>query len=466
MMTDMGKEYIGIDLGTSSVKVLLVTAAGVQARAKCEYTASNPKGWCDALRTAVAELKNTVTLTNVAAISLSSQVGTYIADSGEIISWSDAAGKSELDEICGLVSNAEWLQEIEMIHPSLISYPLPRLLYIKRHFPNCKSVMMPKEWLLLELTGEAVTDYFSWRGLCHSTKKAYSSVLLKRFGIDFSLPKVASPTDKAGCITKAAAEKYGLPINTPVYVGCNDFFAGLLGMGVCKDDEMFELSGTSEHIGAITKHLKEGAFVSGPFFNGYATYGGTKASGVACDFAIQQLGIEKVTIDSIYRQPPIFLPYLCGERAPVYDENARGVFFGISNTTQKQDMAYSVLEGVVFSLYHIVEALGLKVPKRIITGGGSAKDPLMATLKAALFNTEIVRVCENDSSALGAAMLAMVGEGAAPFEVTKNLVDYKTMAEPNPKLQKILLERYAIYKKLYRNLEDTFKDFSLLKGEI
>lgn len=465
MMTDMKKEYIGIDLGTSSVKVLLVTAAGTQARAKCTYATAGPKGWCDALCKAIAELKKAVPLTGVTAISLSSQVGTYITDSGEVVSWSDAAGDTELAEICGAVSDDEWMREIEMIHPSLISYPLPRLLYIKRHFPRCKAVMMPKEWLIRELTGEIVTDYFSWRGLCHSTNKAYSSVLLTRFGIDCTLPPVASPTDRAGYITKTAADKYGLPLHTPVYVGCNDFFAGLLGMGVWKEGAMFELSGTSEHIGGITACLKEDAFVSGPFFNGYATYGGTKASGVACDFAIQQLGIDGVTIDVLDRQPPIFLPYLRGERAPIYDENARGVFFGISDTTEKQDMAYAVLEGVVFSLYHISESLGLDVPGRIITGGGSAKDVLMATLKAALFDGEIVRVIENDSSAFGAAILAMVGSGEALPEVIENLVTYKTMARPDRKLQKRLLERYAIYKKLYADLADTFKDFTRLKGE-
>ena len=464
-MTDMKKEYIGIDLGTSSVKVLLITAKGTVARAKCAYSAADPEGWRDALCKAVAELKKTTPLTDVAAISLSSQVGTYITDGGKIVSWSDTAGEAELAEIRGAVSDDEWLQEIEMLHPALISYPLPRLLYIKRHFPRCKAVMMPKEWLIRELTGELVTDCFSWRGLCHTKKKTYSSVLLKRFGIDCTLPSVASPTDRAGYVTETAADRYGLPVHTPVYVGCNDFFAGLLGMGVWKDGAMFELSGTSEHIGAITECRKEGAFVSGPFFNGYATYGGTKASGVACDFAIQQFGIDGVTIDTLDRQPPIFLPYLRGERAPIYNENARGVFFGISDTTERQDMAYAVLEGVVFSLYHISESLGLDVPKRIITGGGSARNGLMATLKAALFGGEVVRVRENDASALGAAMLAMVGDGAVLSEVIENLVTYETMARPNGELQKRLLERYAIYKKLYTDVADTFEDFARLKGE-
>lgn len=465
-MTDMGSGYIGIDLGTSSVKVLLATATGTLARAKCAYAAAGPRGWCDALAKAVAELKDAMSVTTVGAISLSAQVGTYITDGGEIISWSDAAGKEELDEVCRMVSDDEWLREIGMLHPALISYPLPRLLYITRHFSQCKAVMMPKEWLTRELTGEIVTDCFSWRGLCHAGKKAYASALLKRFDIDCMLPPLAAPTDKAGYVTAKAAEKYGLPLHTPVYVGCNDFFAGLLGMGVWKEGTAFELSGTSEHIGAITADLKGDAFVSGPFFNGYATYGGTKASGVACDFAMQQFGIDGVTSEVLFRNPPIFLPYLRGERAPIYDENAKGVFFGISDTTGKQDMAYAVLEGVVFSLYHIHEALGLDRPGRVITGGGSARNMLMATLKAALFDGEIVRACENDSSALGAAVLAMAGDGAGLPDAMEHLVAYETLAQPNGALRKRLLERYAIYKKLYTDVADTFGAFARLKGEM
>ena len=454
-------------MGTSGVKLLLVNPQGQTKRAKCPYESADLTGWCDALKKAVTMLKEQDPLTDLSAIALSSQVGTYLLDTGEVLPWNSAAGARELPRIQAAVTQEEWLREIGMAHPELVSYPLPRLLHIKEQFPQCRSVLMPKELLLRELTGNTVTDIFSWRGLCHPDRQAYSQMLLERFGIDLALPRPALPTDLAGCITPAAAQSYGLPESTPVYVGCNDFFAGLLGMGVWEEGTVFELSGTSEHLGLITPAPQAGKFVSGPYFNGCATYGGTKASGVSCDFAIRHFGIDDLDTNIVYGQPPIFLPYLTGERAPIYDENARGVFFGITGKTTAADMAYAVLEGVVFSLYHIGESLGLSKPDRMIIGGGSAVNPLMAKLKATLFGCQILRVTENDSSALGAAMLAMVGSGvyACLADAAKAVVSYETAADPDKGLHSLLQKRFAIYKDLYVNLKNSFENFSQLGGK-
>lgn len=462
----MKDNYLAIDLGTSALKVLLVNKNGVQQRAKCAYNGMGIDAWLDALRIAVAKITPD-DRRDIAGIGLCAQVGTYITDTGEVISWDAPAGKEELAAIQAAVSTDEWIEKIAMVHPELVSYPLPRLLYIKEHYPQCKTVIMPKELMLQALTGETVTDIFSWRGLCHPEKKAYASDLLERFGIHIQLPRLAMPTDIAGCVTAAAAEKFGLPQGVPVYVGCNDFYAGLLGMGVWETGSVFELSGTSEHLGMITRDRQEGYAVSGPYFNGYATYGGTKASGMSCDFARKHFGIEALSADQAYAAPPVFLPYLKGERAPIYDENARGVFFGITQNTTKEALAYSVLEGVVFSLYHISQTLGVAPGSRLITGGGSAGNVLMAQLKAALFETTVLRLWENDSSALGAAMLAMVGGGAfaSVQEGIKSLVRYEEMAHPNEKLKTVLQKRYGIYKNLYLNLKETFARFAQLEDE-
>ena len=351
----MERKYLGIDLGPSAVKLLLATPAGRCRHVKCDYEKADISGWCEALKEAAAMLKEQDALEELCGIALSSQVGTYITDTGEILSWESAAGKEELCEIKAAVTDKQWTEQIGMVHPDLVSYPLPRLLYIKRHFPQCRAVMMPKELLLYELTGNLITDPFSWRGLCDPDKKAYSYSLLEKFGIDLSLPPLGLPTDCAGCVNEAAAQKYGLPVGTPVYIGCNDFYAGLLGMGVLEEDSVFELSGTSEHLGIITAERMEGAFVSGRYFNGFASYGGTKSSGACCNFAIRNFGIDKLDMRNMFSDAPVFLPYLNGERAPIYDENAKGVFFGINAKTSSDDMAYAVLEGVVFSLYHIYE---------------------------------------------------------------------------------------------------------------
>lgn len=463
----MKKQYLGIDLGTSAVKLLLVTQDGSCVRAKCPYESADIQGWCKALENAVAMLKKQNALSSLCGIALSSQVGTYLTDSTDILSWQSSAGSKELQEIQRAVTQQQWIQHIGMTHPQLSSYPLPRLLYIKRHFPQCKEVIMPKELLLRELTGNIVTDIFSWRGLCHPDRKAYAQALLDRFGVRISLPPLAQPTDYAGSITAFAADTYGLPQGTPVYVGCNDFYAGLLGMGVIQQSTVFELSGTSEHIGMLTPERVSGNLISGNFFNGYATYGGTKSSGVCCDFAIRNFDATDLKKDFLPTDQPIFLPYLNGERAPIYDENAKGVFFGITGKTTRQDMAYAILEGVVFSLYHISEGLPLGGSHCMITGGGSAANKLMAKLKAELFDAEILHTEENDSSALGAAIIAMVGSGAFDSleEAARSVVRYTTAARPDGSLRGILLSRFAIYKSLYGSLKSQFEAFEEMKKE-
>lgn len=461
-MIDMKKQYLGIDLGTSAVKLLLLDAQGNTKGAKCAYTQKNAAGWCEALKNAVAEMKQQDDLANLEGIALSSQVGTYLTDGGEVLGWESPAGMEELERVKASFSKEEWIRQIGMVHPVLNSYPIPRLLYMQKHFPDSKAVYMPKEMLLQELTGHLVADAFSWRGLCNAESKAYSQGLLDYFDIRVSLPEIALPTDIAGCITDAASTKYGLPQGVPVYVGCNDFYAGLLGMGVWESGSIFELSGTSEHLGVVTDTLLNDKFVSSPYFRGYVTYGGTKSSGASCNFALQNFDVKSVEAKQAFQKPPIFLPYLNGERAPVYDENARGVFFGIGENTNSADMAYAILEGVVFSLYHISQSLPLPEGAPLITGGGSSGNRVMAKLKAALFGRPVLCVEQKDSSALGAAILAMVGSGVFPSagEGAKAMVTYETVAEPDAKLQKRLLQRYALYQKLYEQVRTPFADFS------
>ena len=463
-MTDMGNKYLGIDLGTSSIKLLLKEAGGKTVKVKKKYEYPAPIGWLDALKEALCELGNIVNTAEISAIGLSSQVGSYITDTGEVICWNDNVGKEELCEIKSKFSREDFLSELDMDHPDLISYPLPRFLYIKKHFPYCKKVIMPKELIAGELTDGISSDVFSWRGLAHTKNGRYSKKLLDSFGLDFELPPLFSPTDKIGSVTEFAAKKYGLKQGTPIFAGCNDFFAGLLGMGVLKCGSFFELSGTSEHIGSISSEISESSLISGRFFENFVTYGGTKASGVSCSFAMDNFGLSGVSAEDILSSPPIFLPYLTGERAPIYDENARGVFFGINAKTDSKALAYSVLEGVVFSLFDIAKDLDTSGAVRLITGGGSAEDKVMAKLKAELWGIEIAVCEENDTSALGAAMLAMVGNGeySSLSEAIDKTVSYRTIAKPSGELREILLNRFGIYKNLYKNLKQSFDAFSAL----
>ena len=263
-------------------------------------------------------------------------------------------------------------------------------------------------------------------------------------------------------MTEEASKRYGLAAGTPVYTGTSDFFAGLLGMGVCEVGDGFDLAGTSEHVGYLSESLCPDAFISGKYFFANCTYGVTRSSGASCDFAIRNFGVENLDVARLMAgKPPIFLPYLGGERAPVFDELARGVYFGLGVDANREQMAYAALEGVVFSLYHITESIGMPRPRRMICGGGSATNALMNSLRATLFDCETVCVRDHDTSALGACMLAMTGCGMYRDlkEAIGACVSYHPPVRPMPQYRERLLRRFGIYRELYGDLKERFRAF-------
>ncbi len=451
-----------IDLGTSSVKVLLTESGKTVKKAKRTYTEKSVSGWMEAVCEALSEITKNA---EIEAVALSSQVGTYIINGYDVISWQDAAGKDEVVKVKSDFTQEEFVREISMPHPEIISYPIPRLMYIKKHY-DVKSVCQPKDEIIRLLTGQWVSDIYSWRGLANLETGEYSQKMLSYLGIDESvLPPLKSPFDLAGCVTKEASEKTGLAEGTKVYLGCNDYYAGLLGMGIVKSNMLFDITGTSEHIGITTDKLSlDTKMVTGPYFVSNVHYGVTASGGTSLDFGIEKFGFKGIDIDkSLENEAPIFLPYLKGERAPIWDSGARGMFFGISDKTTKEDMAYSVLEGVAFSAYHIYESLNDKVEADcLITAGGAGRDDVFNSIKSSLWNLPVVSLEETDTSAYGACMIASVASGIYKdiTEAAKDMcrIDKRVEKEENPVLKK----RFLLYKKLYETNKELFKDFGRL----
>ena len=470
------KNILGIDLGTSSVKMIYHDGENIH-KVKEKYEEISPDGWMAAIKKCTARLD----LSGLRAVGLSSQVGTYLVDFKDVISWNDPEGKDELDEILASVSREEFIREIGMPHPNIISYPLPRLLYIKRHFKGAKYVCQPKDWLVSALSSDSLSgnlfasDLFSWRGLadlnCAETK--FSEFLLRKFELDdLILPSPGDPMHPVARVTREGSEISGIPEGVSIIVGCNDFFAGLLGMGIINEGDAFDITGTSEHLGILTAAIPENddSLVCGPYFNHNAHYGVTQSSGKSLDFGMELYDFGKIDIEKCLAQnPPIFLPYVNGERAPIWDKDARGVFFGISEGCDKEMLSYSVLEGVCFSIYHIYEAMGKPPISSLTVSGGAAKDALMNKMKASLFNCHVYVPEETDSSAYGAMMLAAIGigdyadrakDGTSFGDIIGELCSKKLAASPDERLGNRLRERFETYKALYPALKD---NFALLK---
>lgn len=449
----MSEDFLGIDLGTSSVKTVLLRDGRVVQKSAAPCDTQDPEGWTGAIREALRKIPGRSRIT---AAGLSSQTGTYIVNEKYILPWSGKEGQKELAEIRERFTRRVFCEEIGMNHPMLTSYPLPKLLYSLRNIGNLSSFCQPKDLLYEYLTGSRVSDPYTWRGLANVETGTYSSFMLDVLGIPKEiLPPLVRPWDCAGVVTLKAARKTGLPEGIPVYTGLNDYFAALLGMGVSIPGDWFDITGTSEHVGRIENSLlPDTGLISGPYLEGYVHYGVTASTGAALSFGRKVFGQEPawedLTEDWI-RKAPVFRPYLKGRRSPDADPGATGSFTGIRSGCTAAHMAYSVLEGVAFSLYHIYgkilqEAGEMQSAGGIRLCGGASVNPVLNHLKAELFGSELWMMEEKDASALGAALAAMIGEGAlAGPEEASSLCRVSKVIRPEGELTSLLEERYRIY---------------------
>lgn len=259
-----------------------------------------------------------------------------------------------------------------------------------------------------------------------------------------------------------------IPAGIPVFLGLNDYYSGLLGMGVKSPGQMFDITGTSEHLGILQKTMtKNSSLVTGPYIKNMVHYGVTASSGPSIKYGLkleENLPDRFLMNEIVKKKPPIFLPYLKGERAPIWNGAARGVFFGIEEKCTAGEMLYSILEGVVFSLYHIYEAMGKPEVRKITVSGGAAEIAALNQLKADVFKTTIEVVEESDVSALGACMVAAVGLGW--FENLEQgmerWIKISAIYQCRKGYEEWFVKRFQLYKELYERLKPLFETWKTI----
>lgn len=454
----MNKCVLGIDLGTSSVKIVKKYRDGQIEKLRNIYKSALPQGWWES----ILELFGEVNWDEVEAIGLSSQVGTYLVNDKDVIGWNSNVGKEEMKWWKENYSKEVFIKEISMPHPDIISYPLPRIKYISEHYESIEKICQPKEYILEKLTGAWVTDPYSWRGLVNLSTKKYSAYFLQELGVDeCKLPTIKNSDEIAGYTKEIEKESKLLPAGIPVYTGLNDYYAGLLGMGIGKPGQMFDITGTSEHLGVLQEEIAlDTSLVSGPYIEHMVHYGVTASSGYSIKYGLGLLEEKNFDLEELmYEKPPIFLPYVKGERAPIWNADARGVFFGIEENCTKEQMAYGVMEGVVFSLYHIYETMGKPEIRSIRVSGGAAEIECLNCLKADVFGVPIEIVEESDVSGLGACMVAALGLGwyENRKQIAEEWVHISNRFLPEKGNQPWFSKRFEIYKELYEKLRPMFE---------
>ncbi|MDK2815962.1 MAG: xylulokinase [Moorella sp. (in: firmicutes)] len=501
---------LGIDIGTSGTKAVLVEEGGrVAASSYVEYPLSqprpgwaeqNPEQWWQAVVAAVQEIwvKTGLDGREVAGVGLSGQMhGAVVLGANyqvlrPAILWCDQRTGAEctwMYEEIGEEKLYQWTG-----NPALPGFTAPKLVWLKKHEPEIynqiRHVLLPKDYIRFRLTGELATEVSDASGtlLLDVTHRRWSEDMLEALDIPQEwLPRVYESPEVTGQITPEAAAATGLPAGTPVVGGGGDQAAGAVGTGIVAEGLLSAALGTSGVVFAMTAKpsIQPGSTLHS-FCHAvpgkWHLMGVMLAAGASLQWFRNQLGGEEVREAAATGTDPyelltalavdagpgaeglLFLPYLLGERTPHPDPAARGGFIGLTMRHRKGHLVRAVLEGVAFGLRDSLELLqqaGVKVEEIRVSGGG-ARSPLWRQILASVFKHPVTTVNSTDGPAFGAALLAGVGAGIYPSveAACSSTIKVTSRAEPVLSEASTYDRLYTLYTSLYPLLRGTMHDLT------
>ena len=483
--------YIGIDLGTSAVKLLLADEKGTVLKIVFReyplffpnpgWSEQNPEDWYQGTIDGLRELIADVDKTHIAGISFGGQMhGLVILDQEDrvirpAILWNDGRTKQESDYLNETVGKKQLTQYTANI--SFAGFTASKLLWLRRvepeNFAKIKKIMLPKDYLCYRLTGVFSTDTSDASGtlFLDVQNRRWSPEMCEICGIlPEQLPVVYESYEKVGMLKESVARELGLPSSVVVAAGAGDNAAAAVGTGTVGEGRCNISLGTSGTIFVSSDTFcvdENNALHSFDHADGHYHLMGCMLSAASCnewwtkgilqmpDYSALQSMIQNLGNNHVF-----FLPYLMGERSPWNDPCARGTFIGITMDTTRADMTQAVLEGVAFAMrdmFEVAKSLGVMPARSMICGGG-AKSPLWRKIIANTLNLPLdIPACEEGPS-MGAAMLAMVanGEYASVEDAVKHLVKVELTEEPDLELVQKYDEKYQQFKLLYPALKDVF----------
>lgn len=484
--------YIGADLGTSSVKLILCDRIGAVVRSCTKnyplryphpgWSEQDPADWLDAFSEGVREL--VAGIDGVAGIGVAGQMhGLVILDAEDrvirpAILWNDGRTFEETDYL-----NTEVGREKLSAYTANVAFAgftAPKLLWVKKrepeNFERIARIMLPKDYINYRLTGVYATDYSDAAGtlLLDVKAKRWSGEMLSLCSLDESrMPRLFESGACIGTVLPGIAKKLGLSVGVRVAAGAADNAAAAIGTGTVGDGKCNISLGTSGTVLISSERFRMDRNNSLHAFchadGGYYLMG-CMLSAASCnkwfceeilgtgDFSAEQARIGGETLG---RNRVYFLPYLMGERSPVNDTNASGVFLGLRPDTTRAAMLQAVLEGVAFAVRDNVEvarSLGIRIESSTVCGGG-ARSPLWLTILCNVLGIEL-RVPETEEGpALGAVRLAMVACGEYP-SVRACAREPKTAKtySPDPETAARYEARYRAFRKIYPSLKELFSE--------
>lgn len=478
--------YIGIDLGTSASKFLLVDEVGrVLNTVTKEYPLSfprpgwseqDPAHWWQACLAGVPELLAGFDAKQVAGIGVGGQMHGLVAldAAGNVlrpaILWNDGRTAAQVDYLNETVGNdklSAWTGNI-----AFAGFTAPKLLWMRQNEPDLfariAKILLPKDYLIYRLTGVHATDYSDASGtlLLDVAHKRWSSEMLDLCGVtEAQMPTLFDSWQPVGTLTAAAAAALGLPTDVVVCAGAGDNAAAAIGTGTVGEGRCNISLGTSGTVFISSEQFRvdpHNALHAFAHADGGFHLMGCMLSAASCnkwwmedilhdgDYAAAQ---EAIVPEKLGRSHVFYLPYLMGERSPINDTNARAVFLGMTMDTTRADMTQAMLEGVAFALRDSVEvarSLGLDISRSTLCGGGS-RSTLWRTILANVLGIPLDLPATEQGPGYGAALLALVacGRYRNVAEVSRAMLHIQATVQPDPELTALYDARYAEFKQIY-----------------
>jgi xylulokinase len=489
------KLYIGIDLGTSSMKLLIMDAHGkIHNTVTKEYplefpqlgwSQQNPEDWKKALFEGMPELLKDFDASEVVGIGTGGQMhGLVVLDEHDnvirpAILWNDGRTAKQVDYLNNKIGKDKLSALTANI--AFAGFTAPKILWMKENepenFAKIAKIMLPKDYINYILTGIHSCDYSDASGmlLLDVEHKFWSKEMLEICGITESqMPKLFESYDCIGAVDPAIADKLGIPGTVKVCAGAGDNAAAAVGTGVVGEGGCNISLGTSGTVFISSEKFgvdPNNALHAFAHADGGWHLMGCMLSAASCNkwllediFGTSDYGAEQtpVTENKLGENHVFFLPYLMGERSPINDINARGTFIGMTMDTTRADMVQAVLEGVAFAIRDSVEvarSLGITINRSKICGGG-AKSPLWKRIFANVLNAELEVPVSEQGPGMGGAMLAMVACGE--YESVKICCDklcaVADVVKPKAELVAKYESRYQQFKKIYPAVKALFPE--------
>lgn len=489
--------YIGIDLGTSAVKLLLMDEAGqVKNVVSREYplefpqpgwSQQNPEDWRKAVLEGIPDLLTGFDPKTVAGIGCGGQMhGLVVLDRDDqvirpAILWNDGRTARQVDYLNNVIGKerlSAWTANI-----AFAGFTAPKILWMRENepenFARIAKIMLPKDYVNYILTGVHACDYSDASGtlLLDVKNKRWSREMLDICGVrETQMPRLFESYQCIGTVKPDIARALGLGDNVKVAAGAGDNAAAAVGTGVVGDGGCNISLGTSGTVFISSKNFgvdRHNALHAFAHADGGYHLMGCMLSAASCNKWLME-DIYK-TSDYIAEQAPItedrlgenhvfFLPYLMGERSPINDTNARGTFLGMTMDTTRADLTQAVLEGVAFAIRDSVEvarSLGIDIRSSKICGGG-ARSPLWKKMIANILNVELECLECEQGPGMGGAMLAMVACGA--YETVQAACDaivrVASRVTPEPELAARYEKRYRQFQKIYPACKQLFAEIA------